>query len=118
MFVFKSVHICVNSFRRYYTLFGAYPNYTHIKILGKITKGLMLGLAELMPDCWLVVSLYPEGPANGQLDQRFPWFSLGPRAITELVPQLSEFCILGYNAFVIEAPYFSENSVDFQCPLN
>jgi hypothetical protein len=28
-----------------------------------------------MPDCWLEVSLHPEGPATDQLDQVFPWFS-------------------------------------------
>jgi hypothetical protein len=33
----------------------------------------MLGLAYLMPDCWLEVSLHPEGPATAQLDQGFPW---------------------------------------------
>jgi hypothetical protein len=35
----------------------------------------MLGLADLMPDCWLEVSLHPEGPATGQLDQDggIPW---------------------------------------------
>jgi hypothetical protein len=38
----------------------------------------MLGLADLIPDCWLEVSLHPEGPATGQLDQGFPWFSLVP----------------------------------------
>jgi hypothetical protein len=29
-------------------------------------------------DCWLEVTFHPEGPATGQLDQDFPWFSLVP----------------------------------------
>jgi hypothetical protein len=36
----------------------------------------MLGLADLMSDCWLEVSLHPEGSETGQLDQGFSWFSL------------------------------------------
>jgi hypothetical protein len=39
----------------------------------------------LMLDCWLVVSLHLEGPATGQLDQGFPWFSFRPRANAQLV---------------------------------
>jgi hypothetical protein len=39
----------------------------------------MLGLAYLKPDYWLEVSLHPEGPATGQLNQGFPWFSLVPQ---------------------------------------
>jgi hypothetical protein len=38
----------------------------------------MLGLPYSMADCWLEVSLHPEGPATGQPDQGFPWFSLDP----------------------------------------
>jgi hypothetical protein len=38
----------------------------------------MLGYMDLMLDCWLQVSLHSEGPATGQLDQGFPWFSLVP----------------------------------------
>jgi hypothetical protein len=78
------VHICVHSFCRCYKRFGAYPNYTHIKIFVKTTYecfsikqqhrlGLMLGLVYLMPYCWLEVSLHSEHPATGQLDQGFPW---------------------------------------------
>jgi hypothetical protein len=35
-------------------------------------QGQTLGFAYLMPDCWQEVSLHPEGPATGQLDQGFP----------------------------------------------
>jgi hypothetical protein len=41
----------------------------------------MLGLAYLMPDRWLEVSLYPEGPANGQFDQGYQWFCLVPEKV-------------------------------------
>jgi hypothetical protein len=40
-----------------------------------------------MPDCWLEVSLHPEGPATGQLDQGFPLVFLVPTANAELVPK-------------------------------
>jgi hypothetical protein len=46
----------------------------------------MLGLAYLMPGCWLEVSLHPEGPATGQLDQGFPWFSLVPEKMLSCYP--------------------------------
>jgi hypothetical protein len=42
----------------------------------------MLGFADLMPDCWLEVSLHPEGPATCLLDQ-----ALCPKANAELVPK-------------------------------
>jgi hypothetical protein len=35
----------------------------------------MLGFAYLMPDCWLEVTLPPEGPVTGQLGRGFPWIS-------------------------------------------
>jgi hypothetical protein len=44
----------------------------------------MLGLPDLMPDCWLEVSMHPEGPSTGQLDQGFPWFSLVPETVRSL----------------------------------
>jgi hypothetical protein len=37
IFVCIFVHICVNSFHRCYTRFGAHPNYIHIKIVVKTT---------------------------------------------------------------------------------
>jgi hypothetical protein len=40
-----------------------------------------------MPDCWLEVRTHPEGPATGQHDQGFPWFSSILRANYELVPK-------------------------------
>jgi hypothetical protein len=92
------MHMCVHSFRRCYTRFGAHPNYMHIQIFVKTTRkcfsikqqhryGLMSGLAYLMSDCWLEVSLHPEGPATGQLEQRFSVIFLGPRANAVLVPK-------------------------------
>jgi hypothetical protein len=39
-----------------------------------------------MPDCWLAVSLYPEDPVTGQLDQGFSWFSLVIEQILSLYP--------------------------------
>jgi hypothetical protein len=37
-------------------------------------------------DCWLEASLHPEGPATGQLDQAFPWFSLVPEQMLSWYP--------------------------------
>jgi hypothetical protein len=42
-----------------------------------------------MPDCWLKVSLHPEGPVTGELDQGFLWFSLVTRANAELVTKFN-----------------------------
>jgi hypothetical protein len=54
----------------------------------------MLWLADLMPDCWLEVSLHPEGPATGQLDQGFPWFSLLPEQMLSWYPNSTLHCML------------------------
>jgi hypothetical protein len=46
----------------------------------------MIGFACSVPDCWLEVSLHPEGPATGQLDQVSVVF-LGPRTNAKLEPK-------------------------------
>jgi hypothetical protein len=46
----------------------------------------MLGLAYSTPDCWLVVSLHPEGPGPAN-SMRFSVVFLGPRANVEFVPK-------------------------------
>jgi hypothetical protein len=46
----------------------------------------MLGFACSVPVCWLEVSLNPGGPAAGQLDQGFPWFSLVPEQMLSWYP--------------------------------
>jgi hypothetical protein len=52
----------------------------------------MLGFTDLMPDCWLEVSLHPEGPATGQLDQGFPWFSLVLEQMLSWYPNSTLHC--------------------------
>jgi hypothetical protein len=54
----------------------------------------MLGFPDLMPDCWLEVSLHSEGPATGQLDQGFPWFSLVPEQMLSLYTNSTLHCML------------------------
>jgi hypothetical protein len=52
----------------------------------------MLGLADLMPDCWLEITLHLEGTATGQLDQGFPWFSLSPEEMLSWYPNSKLHC--------------------------
>jgi hypothetical protein len=40
--------------------------------LGKTSLGIFFNFR--LPDCWLVVSMHPEGPATGHLDT-VSWFS-------------------------------------------
>jgi hypothetical protein len=48
----------------------------------------MLGFTDLMPDCWLEVSLHPESPATGRPTRsRFSVVFLGPRANAVSVPK-------------------------------
>jgi hypothetical protein len=54
----------------------------------------MLGLLYLMLDCWLEVSLHPEGPAIAQLDQGFPWLSLAAEQMLSWYPNSTLHCML------------------------
>jgi hypothetical protein len=84
-----------------YTVWYLSKSYAHInckkqQLVGKTRKEkrkktstdrLMLGLADLMQDCWSGVRLHPEGPASSQLTQGVPMVFLGPRTNAELVPK-------------------------------
>jgi hypothetical protein len=54
---------------------GPAPGIKVVIATTSLPYGLTLGFAYLMPDYWLEVSLHPEGPATGHLDQGFLWFS-------------------------------------------
>jgi hypothetical protein len=54
----------------------------------------MLGFTDLKPDSWLEVSLHPEGPATGQLNQGFPWFSLVPEQMLSWYQNSTLHCML------------------------
>jgi hypothetical protein len=58
------------------------------------SQGLMLGFACSVPDRWLEVSLHPEGPATGQLDQGFPWFTLVPEQMLSWYQNSTLLCML------------------------
>jgi hypothetical protein len=62
----------------------------------------VLGFPYLMPDCWLKVSLHPEGPATGQLDQGFPWFPLVPEQMLSWYPNFTLHCMLRLQSSQLE----------------
>jgi hypothetical protein len=51
-------------------------------------------IAYLMPSYWLEISWHPEGPATGQLDQGFPWFSLASEQLLRWYPNSMLHCML------------------------
>jgi hypothetical protein len=42
---------------------------------------VQIQIQNFMQDCWLEISLHPEGSGTGQRDQGFPFLFFGPRAI-------------------------------------
>jgi hypothetical protein len=80
----------------------------------------ILGFAYSFPDFWLEVSLHPEGPASGQLDQGFPWFSLIPEQMLSWYPNSTLLCSAfftcsppdgNFNIFALMQPlYFRSRS--------
>jgi hypothetical protein len=60
----------------------------------------MLEFADLMSDFWLEVSLNPEGPATGQLEESFPWLSLVPEQMLSWYPNSTLHCMLRLFSFL------------------
>jgi hypothetical protein len=52
---------------------------------------------------WLEISLHPEGPASGQLDQGFPWFSLVSEQMVSWYPNFTLFCMHAVKKYYITA---------------
>jgi hypothetical protein len=59
-----------------------------------LAETLMSGLAYLMPNCWLEVSLHPEGPVTDQLAQGIPWISLVPEQMLSWYSNSTLHCML------------------------
>jgi hypothetical protein len=62
-----------------------------------------------MPDCWLEVSLHPEGPATGQLDQGFPWLSSILEQMLSWYPELHVALRASHAALPLVTPKFRPN---------
>jgi hypothetical protein len=81
-----------------YKRFGAYPNRIHITIIVK--KNLLKKEKEkkerknTTAKIRTNVSLRPEGPVPGQIDQGFPWFSLVPEQMLSWYPNSTLHCML------------------------
>jgi hypothetical protein len=54
----------------------------------------IFSISELILFRMLGLTLHPEGPATGQLDQGFPWFSLVPERILSWYPNSTLHCML------------------------
>jgi hypothetical protein len=62
-----------------------------------------------MPDCWLEVSLHPDGPATGQLDQGFPWFSSVLEQMPSWYPEFQVALHASHAALPLETSRFRPN---------
>jgi hypothetical protein len=60
----------------------------------------MLRFPDLKPDCWLEVSLHPEGPATGQLEQGF-WFSWIPEQMLSWYQNSTLHYLLHFKNFAL-----------------
>jgi hypothetical protein len=106
MFVCVFVHICVYSFHMCFIRFGAYPNHMHIQIIVKPNNllrgkkrrkkqkrkiqqqrvGTNVRVRGFNAGLLARSQLHSKGPATGQLDQGFLWFSLVPEQMLSRYP--------------------------------
>jgi hypothetical protein len=61
---------------KYGVLFEVRTDFLNIVRRAWASKDLDQGIFVCLPDCWLVVSMHPEGPAVGHLDTGFLGFPL------------------------------------------
>jgi hypothetical protein len=103
MFMYVCMYVYITLCTCHLKLFVPHPRCAHETNTARVSKikqqhrqrpTKVRVRVHVMPDCWLEVGLHPEGPATGQLDHGFPWFSSVPGKTLSWYPNSTSQCML------------------------